>query len=57
MSAASPSDDISPSSPAAATAPVPATLAPHQTPAAMAAAATLLSRIGFAGSQRGGNQQ
>ncbi|ADU35726.1 MULTISPECIES: uroporphyrinogen-III C-methyltransferase [Variovorax] len=47
MSAASPSDDISPSSPTAATAPVPATLAPHQTPAAMAAAATLLSRIGL----------
>jgi uroporphyrin-3 C-methyltransferase len=47
MSAASPSDDISSSPPAATPAPVPATLAPHQTPAAMAAAATTLSRIGF----------
>jgi uroporphyrin-3 C-methyltransferase len=49
MSAASPSsssDDLSPPS-ATATAPVPATLAPHQTPAAQAAAAVLLSRIGF----------
>jgi uroporphyrin-3 C-methyltransferase len=49
MSAASPSspsDDISPPS-AATAAPVPATLAPHQTPAAQAAAAVTLSRIGF----------
>lgn len=48
MSAASPpSDDISSSSAAATAAPVPVPLAPHQTPAAMAAAATLLSRIGL----------
>ena len=47
MSAASPSDDLSPSSPTAATAPVPATLAPHQTPAAQAAGALLLSRVAF----------
>ena len=46
MSAASPTDDL-PSSPSAATAPVPAPLAPHQTPAAQAAGALLLSRIGF----------
>jgi len=47
MSAASPTDDL-PSSPSAATAPVPAPLAPHQTPAAQAAGALLLSRLGFA---------
>ncbi len=47
MSAASPSDDLS-SSPAAATTPVPATVAPHQTPAAKAAGALLLSRLGLA---------
>jgi uroporphyrin-3 C-methyltransferase len=46
MSAASPSDDISPPH-TAASAPVPATLAPHQSPAAQAAAAVTLSRIGF----------
>jgi uroporphyrin-3 C-methyltransferase len=46
MSAASPSDDLS--SPAtAANAPVPATVAPHQTPAAKAAGALLLSRLGL----------
>jgi len=45
MSAASPSDDLS--SPSAATVPVPATVAPHQTPAAQAAGAAILSRLGF----------
>lgn len=45
MSAASPSDDLSP--PSAVSAPVPAALAPHQTPAAQAAGALILSRIGF----------
>ncbi|MBN8757035.1 MULTISPECIES: uroporphyrinogen-III C-methyltransferase [Variovorax] len=45
MSAASPSDDLSP--PSAATVPVPATVAPHQTPAAQAAGAVILSRLGF----------
>ena len=45
MSAASPSDDLSP--PSAVTAQVPAPLAPHQSPAAQAAAAVTLSRIGF----------
>ena len=44
MSAASPSDDLSPSS---AAPPVPAPLAPHRSPASLAAAATTLSRIGF----------
>jgi uroporphyrin-3 C-methyltransferase len=44
MSAASPSDDLS-SSPTVATAPVPVTVAPHQTPAAKAAGALLLSRL------------
>ena len=48
MSAASPSDDLSPPSAPTAhpSAHVPATVAPHQTPAAQAAAATLLARIG-----------
>lgn len=45
MSAASPSDDLS--SLSAPTAPVPATVAPHQTPAAQAAGAMILSRLGF----------
>ncbi|WP_198086755.1 uroporphyrinogen-III C-methyltransferase [Variovorax sp. E3] len=45
MSAASPSDD--PSSFSASPAPVPATVAPHQTPAAQAAGALILSRLGF----------
>ena len=44
MSAASPSDDFSPPS---AAAPVPATLATAQSPESQAAAATMLSRIGF----------
>jgi uroporphyrin-3 C-methyltransferase len=44
MSAASPSDDFSPPS---AAAPVPATLAAPQSPESLAAAATMLSRIGF----------
>ena len=44
MSAASPSDDLSPPS---AAAPVPATLAAPQSPEALAAAAKTLSRIGF----------
>lgn len=46
MSAASPSDDLS-SLPTVATAPVTATVAPHQTPAAKAAGALLLSRLGL----------
>ncbi|SEJ16741.1 uroporphyrin-3 C-methyltransferase [Variovorax sp. OK605] len=45
MSAASPSDDLS--SPTVAAPPVPVTVAPHQTPAAQAAGALLLSRLAF----------
>ncbi|MDH6590892.1 uroporphyrin-3 C-methyltransferase [Variovorax sp. TBS-050B] len=48
MSAASPPDDFSPSSTAAAaTAPVPATMAVSQSPESLAAAAKTLSRIAF----------
>jgi uroporphyrin-3 C-methyltransferase len=43
MSAASPSDDLSP--PIAVTPSVPATVAPHQTPAAQAAGALILARL------------